>query len=373
MLTLDELLKMDERRKNDGFYPRIKIGRIIRPGERGKVVIFPTTIEEKFYHDNRDLSNEEDQTSGGSGEGEEGDVVGYIPEEGQGGQGRGSGSEDHGEGTDAYELGKILAERLKLPNLKDKGRKHLAQPKYDLTDRNKGSGQILDKKATLKNVIRTNIALGRLTDPATADMSELIINPRDKEYRILSREQQYEAQALVFFGRDYSGSMVGQPSKAVVSQHLWIYCWLMYQYERRVDTRFVLHDDAAKEVSTFEDYYRRAASGGTTILSLFKYINDVVNNENLARDNNIYVFYGTDGDDVGGNDYSKVLASEIEKMLGYSNRLGITIVNHRTTSFGTNLESSGLLTKYDQLIKVDSFDNTVTEERLREGVRKLVS
>jgi uncharacterized sporulation protein YeaH/YhbH (DUF444 family) len=74
-------------------------------------------------------------------------------------------------------------------------------------------------------------------------------------FRILSREIDYESQAVVFFLRDYSGSMSGKPTDTVVSQHVMLYAWLLYQYSRQVETRFILHDTEAKEVPDFFTYY----------------------------------------------------------------------------------------------------------------------
>ena len=53
---------------------------------------------------------------------------------------------------------------------------------------------------------------------------------------------------MVFFLRDYSGSMSGKPTELVVTQHVLIYSWLLYQYAGQVESRFILHDTEAKEV-----------------------------------------------------------------------------------------------------------------------------
>ncbi len=48
-------------------------------------------------------------------------------------------------------LGEYLTEKFELPNLKDRGtRRSLTKYTYDITDKNRGFGQVLDKKATLK-------------------------------------------------------------------------------------------------------------------------------------------------------------------------------------------------------------------------------
>ena len=66
--------------KKDGFPRKIDVGRLIKPGKGGKekVVIVPTTVEEKFIHDTS-FRTEEGESTGGSGEGEEGEVIGEQP------------------------------------------------------------------------------------------------------------------------------------------------------------------------------------------------------------------------------------------------------------------------------------------------------
>ncbi len=53
MRSIDELLERDRQREKDGFPRKINVGRLIKPGKGGKdkVVIVPTTVEEKFIHD----------------------------------------------------------------------------------------------------------------------------------------------------------------------------------------------------------------------------------------------------------------------------------------------------------------------------------
>jgi hypothetical protein len=154
--TLEELLKRDSKREKDGFRRRILLGKFIRPGGANgtRVVVVPSTTEPKFYHDDSISEDEDEDQTGGSGEGEEGEVIGEQqaePEEGEGeGAGQGQGAE-HDIGTDAFDLGKVLTEEFQLPNLKDKGKKRsVTKYQYELTDKNRGFGQILDKKGNIK-------------------------------------------------------------------------------------------------------------------------------------------------------------------------------------------------------------------------------
>ncbi|MBN2681654.1 MAG: DUF444 family protein [Bacteroidales bacterium] len=383
--TLDELLEQDKKREEDGFPRRIRLGKLVRPSktDKGKVVVVPSTTEPKFYHDDS-VTEEEESGEGGAGEGEEGDVIGEQqaqPQPGEGeGQGAGEGdSSDHDVTSEAYDLGKIITEKFSLPNLKDKGKKRsFTKYTYDLTDRNRGFGQILDKKATLRRLVKTNIMLGRIKQNEPFSPDNMLLNPQDMVFRILSREKDFETQAVVFFLRDYSGSMQGDPTQLVTTQHLLIYSWLMYQYQNNVVTRFILHDTEAKEVPDFYTYYSSQVAGGTRVAPAFKLMNKIVEEEQLQVDYNIYVFYGTDGDDWDSD--GKELIETLKQTLTFANRLGITVAKNawtpdsKTTTVEKNIIDSGLLKERADLLKMDAMVATgVSEERIIEGIKKLVS
>lgn len=383
--TLDDLMQRDARREEDGFPRKIRIGRLVKPGRGGKhkVVVVPTTVEEKFLHDNT-FAEEVGQPgpAGGSGEGEEGEVIGEQPVRPEPGEGEGAGP-GQGEGgpheleSNAYDLGRILTEQFSLPNLEDKGKQRsLTRYVYDLTDRHRGFGQLLDKKATLRQLVETNIGLERIAAGQVPDPADLLISPRDKVYRVLSRERDYEAQAVVFFLRDYSGSMSGRPTEQVVSQHVLIYSWILYQYAGQIETRFILHDTEAKEVDDFYTYYNSRVAGGTKVASAFQLVDEIVRRENLVQDYNIYVFYGTDGDDWDSG--GKECLPAIEAVLRYAARLGVTIVEDgfgrsRESEVQKYLQASGLLEKQRGRLRLDVLPAEAEEPRLIEGIRQLIS
>lgn len=376
--SLDELLERDKLREKDGFPRKIRVGRLVKPGKGGKdkIVVVPTTVEEKFIHD-KVVKPSDDQT-GGQGKGQEGEVIGEAPvheEPGAGGAGSGEGG-PHEIESSAYDLGRILTEKFELPNLKDKGKKRsLTHYTYDMTDRNRAFGQLLDKKATLRQILETNITLGNVPDVTAVDPTQFIISPDDLIYRVLSREVDYQSQAMVFFLRDYSGSMSGKPTELVVSQHLLIYSWLYFQYAKHVESRFILHDVEAKEVPDFFTYYNTRVAGGTKVASAYRLVNEIVDRENLIQDYNIYVFHGTDGDDwdTGG----KEAIPELTKMLTYASRTGITIAQRVGSGDKTEVEkyviASKLLDKFRNLLRLDTLPENADEKRLIEGIKKLIS
>lgn len=379
--TIEDLIRRDDQREKDGFPRRIRLGKIVKPTKKEqKVVVVPTTTEPKFYHD-RSITDEE-QSTGGTGDGEEGEVIGESPAdqtEGEG-EGQGAGQGGRGEGhdvvADAFDLGRILTQKFNLPNLKVKGKKRsFTKYKYDLTDRNRRTGQILDKKATLRKIVQTNILLENLDKNGEILPENMIFNPQDEIYRILSSEKDFETQAVVFFIRDYSGSMQGKPTEAVTSQHLLIYSWLMYQYNENVSTRFILHDQTAKEVKDFYTYHNSSVAGGTNVYPAFELVNKIIEEEQLYIDNNIYVFYGTDGDDWD-TDGKKAL-EEINKILVHVNRMGITVARNNWTTSNTTvekyIEESGILKNKSDLIRLDAFASSEADEsRLIDGIKKLV-
>jgi uncharacterized protein len=382
--SIDELLERDKQREKDGFPRKIKVGRLIRPGKGGKekVVVIPTTVEEKLLHDRIARNADEGGGgSGGSGEGEEGEVIGEQPvrapeQPGGGGAGQGEGG-SHEVESSAYDLGRILTEKFELPNLKEKGKKRsLTRYTWELTDKNRGFGQILDKKATLRRILETNIALGNVPDFNDIDSTRFLIGPGDRVYRVLSREKDYESQAMVFFLRDYSGSMAGKATELVVSQHVMIYSWLLYQYDRQVETRFVLHDTDASEVPDFYTYYNSKVAGGTKVAAAYRLVNQIVEKEQLSRDYNIYIFHGTDGDDWD-TDGEETLP-ELKAMLGYASRIGVTIAEHvsggsQRSEVERYLRGSGLLEARPDLLRLDVMGEDAEEPRLIEGIKTLIS
>jgi uncharacterized sporulation protein YeaH/YhbH (DUF444 family) len=380
--SIDELLERDKQREQDGFPRKINVGRLIKPGKGGKdkVVVVPSTVEEKFIHDTS-LQPEEEQPYGGSGEGEEGEVIGEQPirapdDQGGTGPGQGEGGQHEME-SNAYDLGKILTEQFELPNLKDKGKKRsLTRYTYDLTDKHRGFGQLLDKKATLRKIVETNMNLGNLTDITDIDLTRFLVSPNDLVYRILSREKDYESQAMVFFVRDYSGSMAGKSTVLVVAQHVLIYSWLLYQYAMQVETRFILHDTDATEVPDFYTYYNSKVAGGTQVSSAYRLVNEIVEKENLVRDYNIYIFHGTDGDDWDTD--GKESIPQLKQMLTYANRIGVTIAEHAHEKAGNSevekyIKKSGLLEEKKDLLRMDVMQEDADEARLIEGIKHLIS
>ncbi len=382
METLEELLERDKQRLKDGFKRKIKIQSM--PVSEKNVINIPVVHESKLKHG--DFEPAEEGGVGGTGDGEEGEVI-HEEEVGQEGMPMKPGdepSDDHALDSDVIEIVENLLKEHQLPNLKEKGKK-VPVDDYDfkLLQVYRGAGQVLDKRRTLRQIVKDNLAMGKL-DPNDPSTEDLLIAQSMKWYRVMSRERKYTSKAAVFFGRDYSGSMGGNPTIGVVAQHQIIYAWLMKQYgERLVDPYFIVHDTEAKEVSNFDAYLRAKVNGGTRVASCFQLINKMIEEKNLAKDFNIYVFYGTDGDDW--DEEGREAIPEVEKILRDVNRMGITVIsrdysgffkeaNKEKTAVEKYFEKSGFLKERRQQLRLFPMkDSQVNTDMNIKAVKALIS
>ncbi len=370
---LDELLRRDKQRaERDGFPQKIRWAKYLYPTRDGKrVIVLPHTAPDRLQHgqNKRDGSgNGPNDESGGAGEGDVGKVLGRQRTSGDGdGDRAGDEAAEHAIVEDAQRMGKLLTEHLKLPNLQNKGGKRsTTRFIYDLTDANRGVGQRLDVQRSIEEIVRTNIAIGRIEDVGEIEPSDLLIGPDDLWYRTLSREPDIEPRALVFFLRDYSGSMYGQRTDLVVGQQLMLYCWLMHQYRGNVTARFILHDTEAKEVPDFGTYHRMSAIGGTRVHSGYSFIERIIEQERLGKDQNLFLFHGTDGEDMADSAMSTMTL--LERLLPMMSRVGVTITHPGVTSrstIETALEISKLLTTYKGRIAMSILGDDAEESIIK--------
>jgi hypothetical protein len=143
-----------------------------------------------------------------------------------------------------------------------------------------------------------------------------------------------------------------------------------------VETRFVLHDTDASEVPDFYTYYNSKVAGGTKVAAAYRLVNQIVDKEQLARDYNIYIFHGTDGDDWDTE--GEETLPELQTMLGYASRIGVTIAEHvsggsQRSEVERYLRSSGLLEARPDLLRLDVMGEDAEEPRLIEGIKTLIS
>ncbi len=255
-----------------------------------------------------------EQEGVGAGEGDEGDPV-----DGEQGDGSGEAGDQPGEHTQEVEisieeLAEILGEELELPRIEPKGTAKLEAVKDKYTGiRSVGPESLKHFKRTYKRALLRQIASG------TYDPEHPIIIPihEDKQYRSWKTISEPQRNAVVIYMMDVSGSMAQEQKDIVRSIAFWIDLWLSHNYEG-LETRYVIHDAAAKEVDK-ETFFHTRESGGTLISSAYTLCNTIIDEHYPPEDWNIYPFHFSDGDNWSGNDTKKCIALLNDELLPKSN------------------------------------------------------
>ena len=243
-----------------------------------------------------------DKQQGGvaQGDGEPGDALSGNPQEGDGGEGQaGDQAGDHALEVELPldELADILGEELELPNIENKGKSAIVDKKDRYVGvRNVGPNSLRHFKRTFRSALRRQIALGSY-DPKRP----VIIPTRDDmRYKSWKTEEEPVANAVILYMMDVSGSMGDEQKEIVRIESFWIDTWLRKQY-KGVETRFIIHDAAAREVDR-DTFFRTRESGGTMISSAYRLAADIVERDYPSSMWNIYPFHFSDGDNWSVDD-----------------------------------------------------------------------
>ncbi len=241
------------------------------------------------------------QQAGGvaQGDGEEGTPIGGEP-----GDGTGSGEAGNAPGEHVLEveltleeLAQILGEELGLPRIQPKGHSNVVAEKDRYTGISRvGPESLRHFKLTYREALKRQIASG------TYDPARPVVIPikEDRRYRSWKSKPRPERNAVVIYMMDVSGSM-GEVQKEIVrTTSFWIDTWLRSQYNG-VETRYIIHDAAAREVDR-DTFYRTRESGGTLISSAYKLCQKIIDEEYDVADWNIYPYHFSDGDNWSSAD-----------------------------------------------------------------------
>lgn len=232
----------------------------------------------------------------GQGQGQPGDAMDGEPQDGFGEAGNQPGEHQLEVDVSLDELAQILGEELQLPNIEPKG-----QPKMD-TLKSKynsiapvGPEGLRNFRKSYKNALKRYLASGTY-DPQTM----VIPQKSDMRYKSAKVAKQKHANAVVIYMMDVSGSMGDEQKEIVRLESFWINTWLRKHY-KGLETRFIIHDAAAKEVDE-KTFFSTSESGGTLISSAYKLAQQMILEEYNPRDWNIYPFHFSDGDNWSGED-----------------------------------------------------------------------
>jgi uncharacterized protein len=232
----------------------------------------------------------------GQGDGEAGQPIARGGDQGDGKGEAGSDPGGHILEVDVTldELAAILGDQLELPNIEPKGQKSLNQEKTRYSSIRRVGPE------SLRHFKRTYVAALRrqLVDGSYNPKAPVIVPIRDdRRYRSWRTIPEPEANAVIIYMMDVSGSMGDEQKMMVRTCAFWIDTWLKSQYDG-VERRYIIHDAAAKEVDEYTFYHTRE-SGGTRISSAYKVCNDLLNSQFPYEDWNIYCFQFSDGDNWG--------------------------------------------------------------------------
>jgi uncharacterized protein len=260
-----------------------------------------------------------DQGGVGQGDGEPGDPLSQ-PEEGEGGEGKAGDQEgQHILEVDVTieELAEILGEELELPNIEEKGKERVVSKKDRYVGiRRVGPESLKHFKRTYREALKRQIASG-LYDPKRP----VIVPVReDKRFRSWRTENVHEANAVIIYMMDVSGSMGEEQKEIVRIESFWIDAWLSTQY-KGLDTRFIIHDAAAREVDR-ETFFHTRESGGTMISSAYKVCADIIERDYPISEWNIYPFHFSDGDNWSTDDTKVSIDLLEQRLLPASNMFG---------------------------------------------------
>lgn len=232
----------------------------------------------------------------GQGDGQEGDGVGE-PGEGQGQAGDQPGEHLLEVELSMDELAEILGEKLELPNIQPKGNKSIDSLKTKYSGITPvGPEGLRQFKQTYKKALKRYISSGIYNpkDPA------IIPIRRDYQYRSFKKVNKPQTKAVVIYMMDVSGSMGDEQKEIVRIESFWINAWLKKHY-KGLETRFIIHDAAAKEVDE-ETFFRTSESGGTLISSAYKLCQQIIQTDYPTHEWNIYPYHFSDGDNWSGED-----------------------------------------------------------------------
>jgi uncharacterized protein len=250
----------------------------------------------------------------GQGEGEEGSTIGQAESEGGTGQAGGDpGAHVLEVEVTLDELAAILGDELELPRIEPKGKANIDQSRPRYTSiRRTGNESLRHAKRTYMQALRRQISSNLYLphDPRIVPIRD------DKRYRSWTDIQQPQANAVIVYMMDVSGSMTDDQKEVVRTAAFWLDTWLRSQYDG-VENCYIIHDAAAKEVDE-ETFYHTRESGGTRISSAYKVAGDLIAKRFPPSEWNVYCFQFSDGDNWG-EDNEKSLQLLRETLLPQSN------------------------------------------------------
>ncbi len=235
----------------------------------------------------------------GVGEGEIGEPIQFDPtQNGDGQAGYGSGPHFREVEIEVRELAEILGEELELPKIEPKGHRHVLSDSEEYEDVSTvGPEALLMKRRAFRRGLLRQMLMGMPARP----FDTVIVTPIKEDMRYLygAPTESPEANCVIFFMRDASGSMSGEKTEIIRQENWWIDLWLRTNY-KNVERVYILHDYEAHEVNE-DDFYSLSTGGGTRISSAYELCKHIIDRRYPPDQWNIYAFHFSDGENWIGD------------------------------------------------------------------------
>ena len=253
----------------------------------------------------------------GQGDGQPGEAMNGQPGDGQGEAGNSPGQHTLEVDVTLDELADILGEELALPRIEPRGNKSIDTTKIKYSGRGPvGPSSLRIFKESYKEALKREISSGtyKAEDPIVVPIR------RDLRFRSFKTTVKPQSNAVVIYMMDVSGSMGDEQKEIVRLESFWINTWLKKNY-KGLETRFIIHDAAAKEVDE-KTFFSTSESGGTLISSAYKLCKKMIEEEYPVTEWNVYPFHFSDGDNWSGEDTRLCISMLKEFFLPQVNMFG---------------------------------------------------
>ncbi|MDQ1811957.1 DUF444 family protein [Massilia sp. CCM 9210] len=291
--------------------PELIAGPDLITGPRERTVQVPVRLLE---HARFRLADSRSQTGAGQGVGKPGDVLQPgSPEQGDDGGTPGEGGNREGEVRLLLELPiddvmDWVWEELKLPELKPRNSARIDEVELVREGWDKrGARSRLDRRRTVKEAIKRRAVQA---DPVP-------FTNEDLRFRQLVSRLRPSTSATILFVIDVSASMSEHERKLAKSFFFFALQGIRRQYAR-VETRFIAHTTHAWEF-TESEFFQVSGTGGTMASSAFRLVLDLIRTELDPSQNNLYMFYASDGENFTEDRTATSAAlTELGKLLNYT-------------------------------------------------------
>jgi hypothetical protein len=316
----------------------------------------------------------------GQGQGEPGDEVGQVGQNGQPQPGQssgeaqpGEGEEGEGEGEDAgvgsgtnsaddwlpkisrSEIAKAIGKDLELPNFQPRGQNNIQKIEeiWDNISRQGTPGNRHLRKSFLNAMQREMVEQGNSFDPAGIQWRR-----GDMRYFNTTEHPVPKENAVIIYVLDTSGSMSPKRRKMARDANFYLSTFIQDKYGEinaqlrneapsekdfgnGVVEEFIIHDDDA-EITTESKFYNEKKGGGTKFAPAYEKVKELIETKYPLDKWNVYVFHYTDGDtfsDQDNTDAVKVINELVKKGLNLYGYLQTTESGRTASSYEKKLQS----------------------------------